>query len=34
MTPEVNLAQNKYQIKLEIPSAEGMSEMCDLKQIS
>merc|ERR1719367_2250089 len=27
VTPEVNLAQNKYQIKLEIPSAEGMSEM-------
>ena len=25
--PEVNLSQQKYQIKLEIPSAEGMSEM-------
>jgi len=27
VTPEVNLSQQKYQIKLEIPSAEGMSEM-------
>ena len=27
VTPEVNLSQHKYQIKLEIPSAEGMSEM-------
>ena len=27
VTPEVNLSQNRYQIKLEIPSAEGMSEM-------
>lgn len=27
VTPEVNLTQHKYQIKLEIPSAEGMSEM-------
>ena len=27
VTPEVNLSQNKYQVKLEIPSAEGMSEM-------
>ena len=32
VTPEVNLAQNKYQIKLEIPSAEGMSEMWDSPQ--
>ncbi len=32
VTPEINLAQHKYQIKLEIPSAEGMTEMwlrCD-----
>ena len=32
VTPEINLGQNKYQIKLEIPSAEGMTEMwlrCD-----
>jgi len=32
VTPELNLAQRKYQIRLEIPSAEGMSEMwlrCD-----
>ena len=32
VTPEINLAQRKYQIKLEIPSAEGMSEIwlrCD-----
>ena len=27
VTPEVNLSQHKYQVKLEIPSAEGMSEM-------
>ena len=27
VTPEINLAQRKYQIKLEMPSAEGMSEM-------
>ena len=32
VTPEVNLSQRRYQIKLEVPSAEGMSEMwlrCD-----
>ena len=32
VTPDINLAQHKYQIKLEIPSAEGMAEMwlrCD-----
>ncbi len=32
VTPEINLTQRKYQIKLEMPSAEGMSEMwlrCD-----
>lgn len=32
VTPEVNLAQQKYGIKLEVPTAEGMSEMwirCD-----
>ena len=32
VTPEINLGQRKYQIKLEIPSAEGMTEMwlrCD-----
>ncbi len=32
VTPEINLSQHKYQIKLEIPSAEGMAEMwlrCD-----
>ena len=27
VTPEINLSQHKYQIKLEIPSAEGMTEM-------
>lgn len=27
VTPDVNLSQHKYQIKLEIPSAEGMAEM-------
>ncbi len=32
VTPEINLNQHKYQIKLEVPSAEGMTEMwlrCD-----
>eukprot|EP00095_Tigriopus_kingsejongensis_P007015 maker-scaffold232_size243569-snap-gene-0.17 protein:Tk07015 transcript:maker-scaffold232_size243569-snap-gene-0.17-mRNA-1 annotation:"unc-112-related protein" len=32
VTPEINIAQQKYQIKLEVPSAEGMTEMwlrCD-----
>ncbi|XP_047114333.1 unc-112-related protein-like [Schistocerca piceifrons] len=32
VTPEVNIAQGKYGIKLEVPSAEGMTEMwirCD-----
>ncbi|EFA07132.1 unc-112-related protein isoform X1 [Tribolium castaneum] len=32
VTPDVNISQNKYVIKLEVPSAEGMSEMyirCD-----
>ncbi len=32
VTPEINLSQHKYQIKLEVPSAEGMAEMwlrCD-----
>jgi len=32
VTPDVNLPQRKYGIKLEVPSAEGMSEMwirCD-----
>jgi hypothetical protein len=32
VTPDVNISQNKYGIKLEVPSAEGMSEMyirCD-----
>jgi len=27
VTPDINLSQRKYQIKLEIPSAEGMTEM-------
>ena len=27
VTPEINLSQHKYQIKLEIPSTEGMTEM-------
>ena len=27
VTPEINLAARKYQIKLEIPSAEGMGEL-------
>ena len=32
VTPEINLSQHKYQIKLEVPSADGMTEMwlrCD-----
>lgn len=32
VTPEVNLQQRKYDIKLEVPSADGMAEMkirCD-----
>lgn len=32
VTPDVNITQNKYVIKLEVPSPEGMSEMyirCD-----
>lgn len=32
VTPDVNISQNKYGIKLEVPSPEGMSEMyirCD-----
>ncbi|XP_060536179.1 unc-112-related protein-like [Cylas formicarius] len=32
VTPDVNISQNKYVIKLEVPSAEGMTEMyirCD-----
>ncbi|XP_066255460.1 unc-112-related protein-like [Euwallacea similis] len=32
VTPDVNISQNKYVIKLEVPSSEGMSEMyirCD-----
>lgn len=32
VTPDVNISQNKYGIKLEVPSSEGMSEMyirCD-----
>lgn len=32
VTPDVNLSQNKYVIKLAVPSADGMSEMyirCD-----
>lgn len=36
VTPEVNIAQGKYGIKLEVPSAEGMSEMyirCDTVSI-
>lgn len=35
VTPEVNLQQRKYDIKLEVPSAEGMSEMkirCDTEE--
>eukprot|EP00096_Caligus_rogercresseyi_P011514 TRINITY_DN4537_c0_g1_i1.p1 TRINITY_DN4537_c0_g1~~TRINITY_DN4537_c0_g1_i1.p1 ORF type:complete len:708 (+),score=204.27 TRINITY_DN4537_c0_g1_i1:309-2432(+) len=27
VTPEINISQNKYQIKLEIPSADGMTEI-------
>jgi hypothetical protein len=27
VTPEINLSQHKYQIKLEIPSTEGMTEL-------
>ncbi|XP_040565279.1 unc-112-related protein isoform X2 [Lepeophtheirus salmonis] len=27
VTPEINISQNKYQIKLEVPSADGMSEI-------
>ena len=27
VTPDINLAQGKFQFKLEIPSAEGMTEM-------
>lgn len=32
VTPDVNISQNKYGIKLEVPSPEGMTEMyirCD-----
>lgn len=32
VTPDVNIMQNKYVIKLEVPSFDGMSEMyirCD-----
>lgn len=32
VTPDVHISQNKYVIKLEVPSADGMSEMyirCD-----
>lgn len=32
VTPDVNISQNKYGIKLEVPSAEGMTDMyirCD-----
>lgn len=32
VTPDVNISQNKFGIKLEVPSADGMSEMyirCD-----
>lgn len=32
VTPDVNISQNKYGIKLEVPSSEGMTEMyirCD-----
>lgn len=32
VTPDVNITQNKYVIKLEVPNSEGMSEMyirCD-----
>lgn len=35
VTPEVNLAQNKFAIKLEVASAEGMTEMwirCDTEE--
>lgn len=36
VTPDVNLSQNRYGIRLEVPSAEGMSEMwirCDTVSI-
>ena len=32
VTPDVNISQNKYAIKLEVPSSDGMTEMyirCD-----
>nr|CAD7575241.1 unnamed protein product [Timema californicum] len=35
VTPDVNIAQSKYGIKLEVPSAEGMTEMmirCDTEE--
>lgn len=28
VTPDVNISQNKFGIKLEVPSPEGMTEMC------
>lgn len=28
VTPDVNISQNKFGIKLEVPSADGMTEMC------
>jgi len=28
VTPEVNISQNKFGIKLEVPSSDGMTEMC------
>lgn len=37
VTPEVNLSQGKYGIKLEVPSPDGMSEMwirCDSVSLS
>ena len=27
VTPALNLTQNKFEVKLEVPSAEGMTEM-------
>lgn len=28
VTPDVNISQNKFGIKLEVPSSDGMTEMC------
>lgn len=28
VTPDVNISQNKFGIKLEVPSSDGMAEMC------